>query len=117
MKRKEKRVWSWILIIFVLLIAFNFLGFLSFLNEPTNKLVAGYPNKKCSSDSDCILRGVTCAICDCGDAVNKNWYPFCPFEKKLMGSVVLCKTCPFPKYDFEIKCIKNQCKTVSKDDA
>jgi hypothetical protein len=90
----------------------NFIGALAILNQPLNSLIAGSPDKRCNVDSDCILRDTICHTCDCGDAVNKNWYPFCPF---LDTAKYLCKMCASPNYDFEIKCVENQCQRVWKD--
>jgi len=88
----------------------NFLYILAFLNMPLNYLVVGAPDNSCNEDSDCVLRVTTCSPCDCGMPVNKEWTkePFCPFRKP----PILCKMCPSPNYDFEIKCVENQCQRV-----
>lgn len=93
-------------LIVLVLIYLNSVGSLSFLNQPLNNLIAGSPDKSCNSDSDCVIKTTTCNICDCGDAVNKNWHSFCPFLDK---SIVRCKICTFPS-DFGIKCIEGQCQ-------
>jgi len=93
-------------IIIVLVILF-FSGIISSLNQPLNNLIAGEPDKSCNSDSDCTLRSTSCHVCDCGDAVNKDWKSFCPFP---IYEMVYCKMCASEGRDFEIKCIDNQCQ-------
>ena len=38
-------------------------------------------DKSCKTNEDCVMKQVDCGICDYGskgDAVNKNYKPFCP---------------------------------------
>jgi hypothetical protein len=108
-KKKFLKIVVTIGIIIFLLILSSFYGFLGILNQPINSIIAGNPNKKCNVDSDCVLRATTCSQCDCGDAVNRNWYTLCPFADK---SVIFCKMCATPNSDFEVKCVNNTCQIV-----
>jgi len=110
MKSKEFLKIGLIIIGLIILVAvLNYIGVLVVLNEPLNTLVAGSPNKNCNVDSDCVVRGTSCHPCDCGDAVNKNWYPSCPFPDT---SKYFCKMCESPVNDFQVKCIENRCQKV-----
>jgi hypothetical protein len=92
-----------------MLVVLNYAGAFSSLN----KYFSGVPDKKCTMDSDCVLKDTTCGYCDCGDAANKDWNVLCLFRNPPMQ--VLCKTCPSPNHDFEIKCVENQCQRVWKN--
>ena len=98
--------------ILILMVFLSFFGILNILNTPLNSIVAGNPDKNCNVDSDCALKKTRCAICDCGDAVNKNWNTFCPFPNL---ERLYCKMCASPGYDFDIKCVSNQCQKVWKN--
>lgn len=98
--------------ILIVLVFLSFTGFSNVLNNPLNRLIAGTPDKNCNVDSDCALKKTTCGVCDCGNAVNKDWNRFCPFPNLEM---VYCKMCASPGYDFDIKCVSNQCQKVSKN--
>ena len=97
------------LVIFLTILAIlNSIGILGELfNEPISRVIAGAPDKSCTTDSDCVLGGINCASCGCGNAVNTDWKPFCLFKR--MEAV--CKPCAHPS-QFDIKCIDNQCQTV-----
>lgn len=95
-----------ILILFLL----NYAGAFSSLN----KYLSGTPDISCTTDSDCVLKPTSCYVCDCGDAVNKDWTVFCPFKRPRMP--MLCKMCPSPNYDFKVKCVENQCQQVKMNE-
>lgn len=90
----------------------SFIGIFSVMNNSLNSLFAGIPNKSCSVDSDCDLEKTKCNPCDCGSAVNKDWNRFCPLPDLSVISIY-CKGCMALGYDIEVKCLNNQCQTVS----
>jgi len=98
--------------ILIVLVFFNFSGLFSILNNSLNNLIAGNPDKSCNLDYDCVLKKTSCGVCDCGDAVNKDWNRFCPFPN---FGTVYCKMCASPSYDFDVKCISNQCQKFWKN--
>jgi len=99
--------------IIVILIVLSFIGIFSEINKGLNKLVAGTPDKSCSSNSDCVIKKTRCSSCDCASVVNKNWNRFCPLpDLRYIG--VYCKDCISP-YDLEIKCVNNQCQTSPRN--
>ncbi|MBW2970707.1 hypothetical protein KY320_00950 [Candidatus Woesearchaeota archaeon] len=104
----KKRIWIGLIVaaIIVILFALNFIGALSYFN----KFFSGAPDKSCITDSDCVLRDTSCGYCDCGDAVNKDWHVFCPFKRPKMR--VMCEMCPAEGYNFDIKCVNNQCQRI-----
>ena len=103
---KKVKIGLIILGIILFLILLNYSGELSFMNN----YLSGTPDKTCTIDSDCAIKRTTCGYCDCGDAVNKDWNVFCPFRDAHLG--VLCKMCMSLNYDFEIKCVQNQCQKI-----
>lgn len=106
---KRLKIGLIVLGVIFLLVVLNYLGTLSFMN----KNFVGKPDKTCTADSDCALKPTTCGYCDCGDAVNKDWNVVCPFKNP--PKQVLCKPCPSPNLDFDIKCVENQCQRVWKN--
>ncbi|MFH1711316.1 MAG: hypothetical protein ABH840_03320 [Nanoarchaeota archaeon] len=94
------------IILIVGILIMNFIGFYR-LNEPLNKIVAGSPNKKCTEDSDCVLIWDSCFPCGCGNAVNKDWKPYCPFDYPY---AVSCEICP----SFNVKCVDNKCTAIMR---
>lgn len=107
---KKKLIIALVILGLIIILLLNFLSVLAFLNVPLNRLVIGTPDRGCNEDADCDFRIISCGPCDCGAPVNKEWTkePFCPFRNPL----ILCKMCPSPNYDFEIKCVENQCQKV-----
>lgn len=95
-------------VIIILLILF-FSGIILKLNYPLNHILAGEPEKNCSVDFDCALRVTSCEECACGEAVNKNWRPFCPIPN---NEKIYCKKCPEEGRDILIKCVENQCQKI-----
>lgn len=69
------------------------------------------PDKSCTVDSDCTVKRTTCEICDCGDAVNKNWTPKCHFNKYDVDHT-LCEMCPAEGINYVAKCISGECKKI-----
>lgn len=95
--------------VILFVIVLNYSGIIS----PSNKYSTGTPDKTCTVDSDCALKRTTCGYCDCGGAVNKDWDIVCLFKNP--PKRVLCKPCPSPNLDFDVKCIENQCQRVWKN--
>ncbi len=103
-----------ILIIFAILVLFLFLSFsglFNILNKTLNRFIAGTPDKNCNIDSDCALKKTSCGVCECGDAVNKDWNRFCPLSYLVMA---YCQDCIDPT-SFDVKCVNNQCQKVWKN--
>lgn len=98
-----KKIFLVLIIILIIFLLFILIFPKSYLNEPLNKIVAGIPDKDCNLDSDCIYLKTTCSYCDCGEAINKNWKPFCPFE------YVRCDMACLPP---KVKCIENKCQVL-----
>jgi hypothetical protein len=92
-----------IIVLILIVLAINFAGYWTFLNWPLNKLVAGTPDGSCYVNSDCKIAPTTCGVCDCGQAVNKNWQAYCPLVRK---NKILCKTCP----PLQAQCMKYACR-------
>jgi len=112
MKSKKFLITGLVIIgIIALIVILSSIGNLVLLNQPLNNLIAGSPDKSCNSDSDCVLMKTTCHPCDCGDAVNKNWHPYCPFPDNALYE---CKMCASPNYDFDVKCVESQCQRIWK---
>jgi hypothetical protein len=107
---KKLKIGLIILGVILILLLLNYSGAFFSLN----KYFTGTPDKTCAVDSDCALKGTTCGYCNCGDAVNKNWDVSCPFKRN-PHIQVLCKMCPSPNIDFDIKCVDNQCQRVWKN--
>ena len=108
--KKEYKLALVLLGIIVAIIFLNLVGGLSFFNHPINRLIAGLPDKSCSDDSDCALKGTQCVEYSCGEAVNKNWKPFCLF--KIRRTNAMYKPCPSPGHDFNVRCVNNLCQQV-----
>ncbi|MBS3172707.1 hypothetical protein J4438_03990 [Candidatus Woesearchaeota archaeon] len=102
-----------IITIIILIVCFFFLSNVFGAFSSLNKYVSGTPDKHCSLDSDCILKDTTCGYCDCGDTVNEDWDVFCPFRNP--PARVKCSVCASPGYNFDIKCVNNQCEKVWKN--
>ena len=96
------------LIAFVLIL--NNFWFLTYINYSANNLIASTPDKRCNVDSDCVVKSTYCSACDCGDAVNKEWTKYCPFE--VTNTHIACKPCGSENYDFNVSCVENQCTRV-----
>ncbi len=97
----------------ILLLIFSYiLGFWSFLNAPVNQVLYGSVDKSCNVDSDCVLKQTTCEVsCACREPVNKDWKHKCFFAFKHPFST--CSLCGTPGYDFEVKCVNNQCERIT----
>ncbi|MBI4438322.1 hypothetical protein HY640_00145 [Candidatus Woesearchaeota archaeon] len=83
------------------------------MNGPLNRIVAGHPDKSCVSDSDCIMRQVDCDSCSygsSGEAVNKDWKPFCLISLK---NYVICPQALSRWSLQEVMCESGQCKSFS----
>lgn len=106
-----KRWWFWLVVVIIL---FYFIIGFGFLNPTLNRVVSGEVDKSCSVDSDCELKSTTCGPCDCGDAVNKEWDKFCLFSNGFRDVQVMCKICPSPGLNFDVRCVENQCERVWK---
>ncbi|OGY42335.1 MAG: hypothetical protein A2Y67_04380 [Candidatus Buchananbacteria bacterium RBG_13_39_9] len=105
--RGGKKILKIIIIILALAIialAVNISGFWTFLNWPLNKLIAGTPDGSCYVSSDCKIAPTTCGVCDCGQAVNKNWQAYCPFKNR---QIIHCKMCP----SVQARCLNYACRT------
>lgn len=90
-------------ILLVAALAVNASGWWTFLNWPLNKIVAGTPDESCYISDDCKIATTSCAICDCGSAVNKNWQAYCPFKNRQR---ILCETC----IDSQAICLNYKCR-------
>jgi len=101
-KRIINRIITVIIIIGILILIPHIFD-LSPLNEPLNKWLRGEPKKYCNRASDCVIRPTNCSVCNCGDAVNKNWKPFCPFKSHKTQ-----QECNCPKYI--VRCINHRCR-------
>ena len=92
-----------IIALILIVLAVNISGYSTFLNWPLNKLIAGTPDGSCFVDEDCKIANTTCGVCDCGQAVNKNWQAYCPFK----NNFIKCKPCP----PLQAQCLKYACRT------
>jgi hypothetical protein len=95
-----------ILTVAAILLILNYFGYLADLNEPLNNLIVGSPEKICGYNTDCALKRTQCNPCDCGDAVYRDWAPFCILHDP---KVYDCKPCPALNIDFQIACIDYKC--------
>jgi len=96
-----------IIALIIIILAVNLTGYWTFLNWPLNKLVAKTPDGSCLVDEDCKIAATSCGPCDCGQAININWQPYCPFKNTQR---VLCKTCP----SVQAICRKYACRIENK---
>ncbi len=122
-----RKVLTIIVIIAIAIFIANVFSMVFFLNG----FIAQKPDLSCNQDSDCMLLlpdRVTCNICSGCDnyelsddrvmSVNKNWHPYCPFQKPQASCLMCFGNLKYNGNSIEasddayFECVENKCQKV-----